>query len=165
METLETTPQACAKTPATLKNGFSWTLARLAQTFIGAQNAALAELGLTMRSFAVLVTVSDRAARTQLEIAQVVGLDKSTLVATIDDMERRGLVERRADPEDRRARVVQSTDEGRAVVARAAEIVQQTEAGLLGEFGAAEASRLKTSLASLLVGALHGDAAQPGSCI
>lgn len=163
METLHP-PESCSDTPPALRQAFGWALARLAQAFNGAQNAALAEVDLTMRSFAVLATAVDRA-RTQLEIAHVVGLDKSTLVATIDDLERRGLVERRTDPADRRARFVESTAEGRALAYRAAQIVEETEATLLGKVGAEEASRLKSSLVALLLGgALHDDM-QPGSCI
>ncbi|MBV8637119.1 MAG: MarR family transcriptional regulator [Candidatus Eremiobacteraeota bacterium] len=164
METLHNT-ETCSKTPAVLRDAFSWALARLTQTFIAAQNAALEELGLTMRSFAVLATVSERAARTQLEIAQVVGLDKSTLVSTIDELEKRGLVERRADPADRRARVVESTPAGRKLGARGAEIVAGTEAKLLGGFNPSEASRLKSSVIDLLLGALREDPNRPGSCI
>lgn len=164
MDTLHT-PELCTKTPAVLRNGFSWTLARLTQAFVNLQNEALADLDLTMRSFAVLATVSERVARTQLEIAQIVGLDKSTLVATIDDLERRGLVERRPDPSDRRARVVESTAAGRELAARASDTVMQTERRLLGAFGAAEAGRLNASLVALLHEVLRGDAMRSGSCL
>ena len=164
MDTLHRS-ETCSKTPQVLREGFGWTLARLSQSLVSALNVALADLDLTMRSFAVLATAADRAARTQLEIAQVVGLDKSTLVATIDDLERRGLVERRTDPADRRARVVESTAEGRTLATRAAQIVADTETAILREFGIDEAARLKSSLVALLLSALHKDPAQPGSCI
>lgn len=163
MEILHT-PETCSKTPAVLRNALSWTVARMAQAFVGAQNAALADHGLTMRSFAVLATVSERVARTQLEIAQTVGLDKSTLVATIDDLEKRGLVERQADPADRRARVVESTPAGRELAAQAAETVAQTEEKLLSGIDSSEASRLKSSLVTLLLRALDRDATA-GSCM
>ena len=156
-------PESCSKTPPALRGAFGWALARLARAFNGAQNAALAEVDLTMRSFAVLATAAD-GARTQLEIAQVVGLDKSTLVATIDDLERRGLVERRTDPADRRARFIESTAQGRTLAARAARIIEETEAKLLEKFSPAEAAQLKSSLVALLLGGLH-DEIQPGSCI
>jgi MarR family transcriptional regulator, transcriptional regulator for hemolysin len=163
MDTLHL-PETCRQTPPALREAFGWTLARLSQSFVGALNAALAEVDLSMRSFAVLATAADRAARTQLEIAPVVGLDKSTLVATIDELERRGLIERRTDPADRRARVIESTEAGRALATHAARIVEDTETELLGKFGIEEAARLKSSLAGLLLG-LHKDAMQSGSCI
>ncbi len=164
METLHAS-DACSKVPAVLRQGLSWTLARLARRFVAVQNSALAELGLTMRSFGVLATVSERSARTQLEIAQIVGLDKSTLVATIDDLEQRRLVERRADPDDRRARVVQSTEAGAALAARAAETVAQAEAALLGEFDDADARQVKAVLIALLARTAHSDSMHSGSCI
>jgi DNA-binding MarR family transcriptional regulator len=165
METIESR-DLCSKVPASLREGLSWMLARLAQRFIGVQNGALAELGLSMRSFGVLATVSERIARTQMEIAQIVGLDKSTLVATIDDLERRGLVERRADPADRRARVVESTAQGRDLAARAAATVAQAESELLAGLHDGEAVQLKSALLGLLsrTGG-HSDAIQPGSCM
>jgi DNA-binding MarR family transcriptional regulator len=158
-------PETCNKAPAVLRDGFSWPLARLAQTFIAIQNEALAEHGLTMRSFAVLATVSERRARTQLEIAQIVGLDKSTLVSTIDELERRGLVERRPDPADRRARVVESTTAGQDLAAKATATVGQTESKILAFFEPADTARIQSAVVSLLTGALHDRATQPGSCL
>src|SRR5215212_9303785 len=57
------------------------------------------------------------AARTQLELAWAARLDKSTMVA-VDALEAEGLVERRADPKDRRARIVVPTEAGRELLAR-----------------------------------------------
>ena len=155
----------CSKVPAALREGLSWTLARLAQRFIAVQNGALAEVGLTMRSFGVLATVSERMARTQLEIAQIVGLDKSTLVATIDDLEHRGLVQRQADPADRRARVVESTAKGRELAAHASATVAKAEAKLLADFGEAEVAQLKSAVLGLLLRTGHSEGAQLGSCM
>ena len=55
------------------------------------------------------------AARTQLELAWAARLDKSTMVA-VDALEAEGLVECRADPKDRRARIVVPTEAGRELL-------------------------------------------------
>jgi len=157
--------ESCAKGPAILRDGFCWPLARIAQAMMGLLNVALADQGLTMRSFAVLAMVGHGSARSQLEIAQTVGLDKSTLVATIDELERRGLVERRPDPTDRRARIVESTAAGGKVLAQASDTVRDAEARILANLPRDEADRIKSSLIALLGGPLHDEATRAGSCL
>lgn len=156
---------ACSKVPAVLREGLSWPLARIAHAFTVAHNEALAPLALNLRTFAVLATVSGGVARTQLEIAQSVGLDKTTLVATIDDLERRGLVVREPDPEDRRARIVGITDRGEAVLDQATALVRATEARILSAMPADRAANIKDSLVALLSGPLAEYFDRAGSCL
>src|SRR6478735_7323877 len=80
--------------------------------------AALGELGLTVREYCVLWK-ADEAERSQIEIAQLAGLDKTTMVGTLDALEKAGYAERRVSSVDRRARVVAVTAEGRRVLHRA----------------------------------------------
>ena len=76
---------------------------------------ALASLGITPRLFCVL-----RAAlggdRTQSQLAEQCALDKTTMVFTLDDLERAGLAERRRSRTDRRARIIAVTPAGRRMV-------------------------------------------------
>jgi MarR family transcriptional regulator, transcriptional regulator for hemolysin len=86
-------------------------------------NAALAGIDLTVRMYCVL----DKAAEgehTQGQIAEAAWLDKTTMVVTVDELERRALAERRPAPNDRRARVIAVTAEGRRVLRRAHAVVQ-----------------------------------------
>ncbi len=71
--------------------------------------AALAEVGLTPRLQCVLVHALERE-RTQIRLAALADLDKTTMVSTVDELEARGLAERRPSATDRRARVVAVTD-------------------------------------------------------
>jgi MarR family transcriptional regulator for hemolysin len=89
----------------------SFLLNQAAYAFEARLAAALAEHGLTVREYCVLWK-ADEAVRTQQEIAELAGLDKSTLVLTLDRLEQRGLVERRVSDIDRRARVVAVTPRG-----------------------------------------------------
>ena len=80
------------------------------------------------RDWFVLSTLSDRRPRTQLEIARLVCIDKTTLTALLDRLEDGGLVVRVTDKNDRRARIPQSTEAGRKVfdaVSAAHDAVQQ----------------------------------------
>jgi len=80
--------------------------------------AALDEVGVTVREYCVLWKADD-AERSQSEIAELAGLDKTTMVVTLDALEHRGYAERRVSSTDRRARVVAVTPEGRRVLHRA----------------------------------------------
>ena len=74
--------------------------------------AALEELGLSVRVYCVL-SKADEGEHTQRRLGELAWLDKTTMVVTLDEMERRGLAERRLSPTDRRVRVVAITDAGR----------------------------------------------------
>ena len=56
---------------------------------------------------------------TQTELARIVGLDKTTMVVTLDELEAAGLAERRPSATDRRARVVAVTKAGERKVRQA----------------------------------------------
>ncbi|WP_309104244.1 MarR family transcriptional regulator [Microbacterium sp.] len=78
--------------------------------------AHLEEAGTSLRNLSVLLcAVSGE--KTQGELAELACLDKSTMVHTLDELERGGLASRKPAPHDRRARVVEVTDRGRELVA------------------------------------------------
>lgn len=69
---------------------------------------------------------------TQIEVARLVGLDKTTMVVTLDELEHSGLAERRPSPSDRRVRVIGITDAGERKVREAAAIAEQVREDVLG---------------------------------
>src|SRR5262245_36288425 len=71
---------------------------------------ALAPVGINGREAAVLRAIESPHPLAQGEIARRMGIDRTTMVALIDDLQDRGLVQRRQDPDDRRKNVVQLTD-------------------------------------------------------
>src|SRR4051794_13149615 len=86
--------------------------------------AGLTRLGISPRAHCVLSTaMADDLTQTQL--AERCALDKTTMVVTMDELERAGYAERRACAEDRRARLISVTEAGVQVVARASEIVDR----------------------------------------
>jgi len=84
--------------------------------------AALAEVDLTPRMQCVLAHALERE-RTQIELAALADLDKTTMVTTVDELEKRGLAERRPSSTDRRARIVAVTERGRRAAAEGQRIV------------------------------------------
>src|SRR3954454_10080527 len=69
--------------------------------------------GFHPREFGLMTVVAKRPGITQQDLAALARVDPSTMVALLDDLEKRGLAERRVDPDDRRRRAVHLTDEGR----------------------------------------------------
>jgi DNA-binding MarR family transcriptional regulator len=86
--------------------------------------AAFAELGITPRGYCVLYHALE-AERTQIELAEISDLDKTTMVVTVDEMEKAGLAERRPSSKDRRARVITVTPAGEKAVAAGAKIADR----------------------------------------
>ena len=74
------------------------------------QRARAEELGLTRAQWQVLANLARREGINQSALAQHLDLEPITLVRILDRLEASGLVERRADPRDRRARNLFLTD-------------------------------------------------------
>jgi MarR family transcriptional regulator, transcriptional regulator for hemolysin len=115
--------------------------------------ARLAEIGLTPRARCVLSTALD-AELTQIEIADRIGIDKTTMVVTMDALESAGYAERRPSPTDRRARVVVVTDTGRATVAKADALYEEVVGSVLGSLPDDERTGLVNGLTRLVEGRL-----------
>lgn len=97
--------------------------------------AALAEADLTPRMQCVLVHAAEQP-RTQAELADLADLDKTTMVTTVDDLERLGYAQRVPSPTDRRARIITVTEPGLAAAARGQKIVDRVHREALGSLGA-----------------------------
>jgi DNA-binding MarR family transcriptional regulator len=99
--------------------------------------AALAEVDLTPRMQCVLVHALEEE-RTQIQIAALSDLDKTTMVSTVDELESRGLAERRPSTSDRRARIVGVTEKGRLAAEQGQRIVDRVHGDVLRSFAAAD---------------------------
>ncbi|WP_019180920.1 MarR family winged helix-turn-helix transcriptional regulator [Microbacterium yannicii] len=110
-----------------LTDDLSFLLARANAIALAAGNAALSGHGLKARSYSVLSLAAGEARPSQRELAEFLRLDPSQVVSLVDDLQTRGLVERRPDPADRRANVVVATDAGRALASAARESARAAE--------------------------------------
>src|SRR4051812_11954041 len=93
--------------------------------------ARLEGLGITPRSHCVLAHALGHE-HTQIRLAALCALDKTTMVVTVDALERAGLAERRPSASDRRARIIAVTEAGAEKVAQADAIVASIYADVLG---------------------------------
>jgi DNA-binding MarR family transcriptional regulator len=116
-------------------------------------SAALEELGISVRVYCVLAKAAE-GGHTQSRLAELAFMDKTTMVVTVDELERRGLAERRLSPSDRRVRLVEVTPEGRELLARADRIVQALHDDILGAVGARDRDAFLGVLQQLVAGPL-----------
>src|SRR5215210_7112458 len=108
--------------------------------------AALQSVGLTPPLFAVLNYLRTNKGAIQQQIGSAMGIDPSTMVSLIDQLERAGLAKRRLHPQDRRAREVLITPKGRQALERARELAEEVEGVVLQGLSPAERRRLVTLL-------------------
>jgi MarR family transcriptional regulator, transcriptional regulator for hemolysin len=121
--------------------------------------AELEGLGITPRSHCVL-THALEGDQTQIKLAERCALDKTTMVVTLDELEKAGLAERRLSAIDRRARIIAVTDAGREKVSQANEIVAGIYADVLASLPEDEREPFLDGLARLVGGRL----AKPPAC-
>jgi DNA-binding MarR family transcriptional regulator len=88
---------------------------------------AYEQTGLHPYHYAILLVLSERSLETQGAIADALGYDRGQLVGLLDELEERGLVERRRDSKDRRRHVVHLTSAGKQKLRQLRAISRQTE--------------------------------------
>lgn len=135
--------------PSCLLSNLGWMLDHANHAFGCEVATALAPLDLGQRGFCVLSAALD-AELTQTRLASMIGLDKTTMVVTVDELERLGLAERVPSPTDRRARVIRVTQAGRDRVAEGQRITQSVQADVLESLPADEREVFLRSLMHLV---------------
>jgi MarR family transcriptional regulator for hemolysin len=100
-------------------------------------SAKLAELGTTPREICVLGKALG-AELTQSRLGELAALDKTTMVVTMDALERAGLAERRPSATDRRARIVAVTPAGEKLLAAGQQVVDRAHVDMLAALPAAD---------------------------
>lgn len=111
--------------------------------------AALAPFGVNGRECAVLIAIDDRVPLSQQEVARRLGVDRTTMVVLIDELENKGLVQRRQDPDDRRRNVVALTDVGRTTLRGATSASDEAERRFLGPLSDDETAKFKEMLRAI----------------
>lgn len=102
----------------------------------------LSELDLHPRHLGMLSHLAASEGQSQQALSVALGIHRSAMVALVDDLEERGLAERRRDPTDRRAYSLYLTRRGRTALVRMQSVAQEHEAALLTGLNASERSQL-----------------------
>src|SRR5207247_6779114 len=115
-----TNPTALSPTARLPEELLSSTVFLLKRLGFAAKDRALKayeETGLHPYHHAVLAVLDEGSRETQGAIADALGYDRGQLVGLLDELEERGLVERKRDPADRRRHIVRMPSHGtRALV-------------------------------------------------
>jgi DNA-binding MarR family transcriptional regulator len=135
-------PEPLASAPGFL---LSWNGQRIAQAFA----EALKPLELRPPHFGVLTLIETGPGSTQQELVERSMIDPSSMVAIIDELEERGLAERRHHPADRRKHCVHLTARGRRTLGRAREAAMRTAGDVFAPLDAAELETLRRLLRKL----------------
>jgi DNA-binding MarR family transcriptional regulator len=147
------------RSPDELAADLMFLLSQASHSLMTELTAKLAELGVTQRGYCILSEAVD-GGRTQGELAEMAALDKTTMVVTVDELEKAGLAERRPSATDRRARVIEVTPDGEKVVAKASKVV----AGIYEDVLASLPVRQREAFVGALVGLVTGRLSTPMEC-
>ena len=106
----------------------------------------LARLGLHPRHFGMLSHLAASEGQSQQALSQALGIHRSAVVALVDDLEQRGLAERRRDPADRRAYTLYLTPDGRDLLDDLERMADEQDVVLLSALNASERAQLTSLL-------------------
>lgn len=136
-------------TPASVKSELGWALGTVMRNYLKAAGGAVSDVPGGPRGYLVLATLGRGEPTTQVALAQHLGVDRTMMTYLLDDLEDAGLVDRRPDPADRRARRVTLTDTGQARLAELMCGLRSAEDELLQPLDAEEQTQLRKLLSRL----------------
>jgi MarR family transcriptional regulator, transcriptional regulator for hemolysin len=139
--------------PAATENDLMVLLSRTSHALSSELTAALSELGISPRAHCVLSRAM-AGGQTQSRLAELSALDKTTMVVTVDELERAGLAVRRTSDTDRRARIIEVTEAGERLVAEGERIVSRVYDEVLSTLPPSQRETLIDALGCLVEGPL-----------
>jgi DNA-binding MarR family transcriptional regulator len=122
----------------------------------------IAEVDLNPPLFRILNLIDAAEGRSQQAIGEAIQIPPSRMVALVDELEARGLVERRPDPGDRRVRALYLTRKGRNSLSRGRELATAHEEELTRGMSEADRMRLIKLLQQMVDDQAIGKGVHPG---
>ncbi|WP_338079815.1 MarR family winged helix-turn-helix transcriptional regulator [Antrihabitans stalactiti] len=132
--------------PAELDCDLGWSVAMLMRDYKAHVEPTLADLPRGARGYQLLYTVVRKQIRTQVQLADYLGIDRSVIPYVVDDLVEAGLVDRRPDANDRRIRTVVATDEGIETLQRHEAAVAHAEQTFLSALDTADQQLFRSLL-------------------
>src|SRR5262249_10190101 len=132
-----------------LEDQVGYWLRRAYQRHMAIFAAAMSDLDLTSVQFAALVKLRDMKAVTQTELGRLIGIDRATISGVVSRLQKRGLLQFRLDPLDRRSRIVALSAAGEALLAQALERTDRIGDDTLAPISEAEQAALREALRKL----------------
>jgi DNA-binding MarR family transcriptional regulator len=116
----------------------------------GYTDAALARFGITSRDLGALRVIAGGEAQSQQDVAGILGVDRTSMVALLDALEQSGIVARRPSEQDRRRNVIELTKRGREILFQAEQVSLAVEKDFVGVLGDGGADDLRRALGALV---------------
>jgi DNA-binding MarR family transcriptional regulator len=129
-----------------LSQSLSVLLNRAAQHSRDLFNQCLQPLHLTSKGFAVLSVLQEGTACSQIELGKGLGIDRTTMVSVIDELESQHFVERTRHPTDRRQHLLVLTPQGRDIYQQARQAAERFEDTFLAPLTSEQQQQLRTLL-------------------
>jgi DNA-binding MarR family transcriptional regulator len=136
--------------PATLAASTGFLLSKAAQRALGEVEAALQPLGIRTRHYGALAALAEAGPLSQQRLGEWLRVDRTTMVALVDDLERLGLATRQRLPNDRRAYALELSSAGKRTLSRARRAIASAEDATLAILEPAERKQLHNLLQRLL---------------
>ena len=148
-ERLLTPAHSPDRLPTELVESTTFLLKRLGFAAKGKSMAAYEKRGLHPYHFAILIALAEGSHETQGAIADSLGYDRGQLVGLLDELEERGLIERKRDPGDRRRQLVRLTPDGKRTLKELRALSKQLEDDFLEPLDAKDRAALHALLLRL----------------
>lgn len=136
--------------PAVLARRLGFMLVRASAGAARLAAETLAPLGIDGRHYGVLALLAELGPVSQQTLADILAVDRSTMVGFVDELEQKGFVRRGRNPSDRRAYAIELTDAGASVQRDAAELLEGCERHYLDPLSRAERRQLLELLGRLV---------------
>ena len=128
---------------------------RLGRALIAVEQPILAAHDVSMWGYAVLTALREEPVRAQAALARAIGADKTRLIPVLDELQRRGLIDRHPDPADRRVHLLELTPAGHDLQGAVQGEIRVAEVRLLGALPASDRTAFVRSLQVLSEGAVR----------
>ena len=119
--------------PADVLPFIGFLISKAAQSIVETVNAELGEFGITSRHYGILLLLLREDGLRQVTIGETLQIDRTTMVKLIDELEALQFVERRPDPDDRRAYAISLSEKGQAILPAITERVISVEKSSLSQ--------------------------------
>lgn len=114
----------------------------------------LSPLGLSVQMCGVLIRLAQGPV-SQHELGEQLGIDRTTVVELIDELEKQGVVVRRRNPDDRRSYLLRLTPHGRVVQRKATQVFDRAADDLFGALASTERKAITDMLRRMITAADH----------
>jgi DNA-binding MarR family transcriptional regulator len=121
----------------------------LARALVAAEEPILRAHEISMWGYIVLTALAEQPVRTQAALAQAIGADKSRIIADLDELQERGLIQRQPDAADRRVHLLSLTPAGSLLRQAVQSAIRRREEQILARLAPADREAFVRSLRAL----------------